>query len=77
MFRSSERPFGIDNPIVVEQYSQPRGEGARFGERQQAVVELEFTAMEGTAESSNELAAEDAANQPCIYFTPMEIWLDM
>jgi hypothetical protein len=32
MFRSSERPLGVD-PIVTEQYPQPRGEGTRFRKR--------------------------------------------
>jgi hypothetical protein len=33
MFWTSERPFGVDNPVVTEQYPQPRGEGARFRKR--------------------------------------------
>jgi hypothetical protein len=33
MFWPAERRFGVDNPVVTEQYPQPRGEGARFGER--------------------------------------------
>ena len=33
MFWPAERRFGVDNPVVTEQYPQPGGEGARFGER--------------------------------------------
>jgi len=33
VFRSSERPLGVDDPIVTEQYPQPRGEGTRFRKR--------------------------------------------
>jgi len=33
MFWATERPFGIDNPVVTEQYPQPGGEGARFRKR--------------------------------------------
>ena len=33
MFWAAERPFGVDNPVVTEQYPQPRGEGARFRKR--------------------------------------------
>ncbi len=33
MFRSSERPLGVDDPIVTEQYPQPRGKGARLRQR--------------------------------------------
>ena len=32
-FGSSERPLGVDDPVVTEQYPQPRGEGARFRQR--------------------------------------------
>jgi hypothetical protein len=33
MFWAAERPFGIDNPVVTEQYPQPGGEGAKFRKR--------------------------------------------
>ena len=33
MFWPAERPLGVDNPVVTEQYPQPRGEGARFRKR--------------------------------------------
>jgi hypothetical protein len=61
MFRSSEGPLGVDDPVVVVQNPQPGSEGARLGEWQQAAVELERTSMKGVAESGDELAAEDAA----------------
>ena len=61
MFRAAEGRLGVNDPIVAEQYPQPSSESARLGEWHQAAVELEFAAMEGAAESSDELAAEDAA----------------
>ena len=33
VFWPAERPFGVDNPVVTEQYPQPGGEGARFRKR--------------------------------------------
>lgn len=33
MFWPAERPFGVNDPVVTEQYPQPRGEGARFRQR--------------------------------------------
>ena len=33
MFWPAERPFGVSDPVVAEQYSQPGGEGARFRKR--------------------------------------------
>jgi hypothetical protein len=61
MFRSAEGPFGVDDPVVTEQHSQPGAEGARLGQRQQTAVELEFPSLEGVTESGDELPAEDAA----------------
>ena len=64
MFRAAEGPFGVDDPVVTGQHSQPRGEGTWLGQRQQAAVEPEFTLLEGVAQSGDELAAEDAAEPP-------------
>ena len=61
MFRSAEGRLGVDDPVVAEQYSQPRAEGAWLGKSQQVAVELELTSMEGVAKSGDELAAEDTA----------------
>src|ERR1035441_3300635 len=33
MFWPAERPLGVDDPVVTEQYPQPRGEGAGFRKR--------------------------------------------
>ena len=33
VFWPAEGPFGVDDPVVTEQYPQPGGEGARFRER--------------------------------------------
>lgn len=61
MLRTAEGLFGIDNPVVAEQYSQPCAEGGWLGKRQQAAMELEIAAIEGVAKSVNELTAEDTA----------------
>ena len=61
MLRATEGSLGVDNPVMAKQYPQPSGERTRFGEWQEAAVELKLTSMEGVAESSDELAAEDAA----------------
>jgi hypothetical protein len=61
VFRSCERAFGVDDPIVVEQKSEPSCEGARLLKRQEAAVELECAGMKGGLESGDKLAAEDPA----------------
>ena len=49
MFGSSEGRLGIDDPVLAEQYPQPHLERTRLGQRQQATVELEITAMKSVA----------------------------
>ena len=61
MFRSTEGPLGIDDPVLAEQHTQPGPERTRLGQKQQATVELEITSMECVAKSGDELAAEDTA----------------
>src|SRR5271170_4701557 len=61
VFWTAERPFGVDDPVVMEQYSQPRGEGARFRKWQEMSVELECAGMKGGLESSDEFTAEHTA----------------
>ena len=63
MFPAAEGRLGVNDPVVAEQYPQPSSESARLGEWHKAAVELELAAMEGAAESSDELAAEDAAER--------------
>jgi hypothetical protein len=38
IFRPSEGPLGVDHPIVAEQHSQPRTEGARLCQRQISIT---------------------------------------
>ena len=61
MFRSSEGPLGVDDPVMAEQYPQPCCEGTRLGQGQEVAVELDHASMEGAAKSGDELAAEDTA----------------
>jgi hypothetical protein len=61
MFRATEGPLGVDDPVVAVEHPQPRREGTRLGERYQAAVEVKLTLMKDVAESGDELAAEDTA----------------
>jgi hypothetical protein len=61
VFWTAERPFGVDDPVVAEQKSQPGCEGARLLKRQEAAAELECACMKGILESGDKLAAEDTA----------------
>ena len=61
VLRSSERPLGIDDPVVAEQDSQPGSKGAWLSQGQKSAVELERACKESAAETGDELAAEDAA----------------
>ena len=63
MFRPSEGPLGVDDPVMAEQYPQPCCEGTRLGQGQEVAVELDHASMEGAAKSGDELAAEDTAEQ--------------
>src|ERR1017187_360653 len=53
MLRPSEGSFGVDDPVVAEQYPQPGSEGVRLGQRQQASVEVEFTSLKTASADSN------------------------
>ena len=61
MLRAAEGRLGVDDPVVTKQYPQPGGEGAWLRKVRQVAVELKLAAMECVAKSSDELAAEDAA----------------
>jgi hypothetical protein len=61
MFRPAKGPFGIDDPVVTEQYPQPGGKSARLHKGQEMPVELECTRLKGGLESGDKLAAEDSA----------------
>src|SRR5260370_25480680 len=61
VFWTTEGPLGVDDPVVLEQYPQPRSEGARLRKTQEVAVELEGTRMERVPESGDKLAAEDTA----------------
>ena len=47
MLRSTERPLGVDDPVMTEKDSEPRGEAAWLGERCKLAMELELAFMEG------------------------------
>src|SRR5271165_3327723 len=41
MFRPSEGPLGVDDPVMAEQYPQPCCKGTRLGQGQEVAVEME------------------------------------
>jgi len=45
MLRATEWPLVVDDPVMAEQHPQPSGERTRFGEWQEAAVELKLTSM--------------------------------
>jgi len=59
MFRSAEGLLGVDNPVVPEQDSEPRGEAAWLSERCERSMKLKLAIKERGLETSDELAAED------------------
>ena len=61
VFRSTEGPLGVDDPVVTEQDSEPGGEAAWLGERCEVAMELKLAFMESSPQASDELAAEDTA----------------
>ena len=61
VFGSAEGWFGIDDPVLAEQYSEPGGEGSRLGERGESPVELDLAFGESMLECGDELAAEHSA----------------
>ena len=61
MFRSAEGPLGVDDPVVTEQDSEPRGEAAWLSERCEMAVELELAFAECGVEARDELPAKDAS----------------
>jgi len=61
MFRSAERPLGVDDPVVMEQDSEPGGEATWLGERCELTMELELAFSERSPQAGDELAAEDTS----------------
>src|SRR5271166_3617296 len=61
MFRPSEGPLGVDDPVMAEQYPQPCCKGTRLGQGQEVAVEMECAFAESSLQGSDELAAEDTA----------------
>ena len=61
IFRSSERLFRVNHPVLSKQWSQPREEGFGLSEGLQVSVKAELAVLEGALECRDELAAKDAA----------------
>ncbi len=57
---ATERWFGIDHPVVSEEWPWPGGEGLGLSEEGQVSVEAELAVLEGLLETGDELATEDA-----------------
>ena len=61
VFRSTEWRFGVDDPVLSEQHSQPGREGLRIGKRRELTMKLKRGIAECSLERGDELAAEDTA----------------
>ncbi len=61
VFGSTERWFGVDNPILAKQEAEPTGKGLRFGKRCELTAELECAFAKSDLECGDKLTAEDAA----------------
>lgn len=59
IFRATEGPFCIDNPVASEEQSQPGSEGSGLSKRSQISMEAQLIVLEGLLETSDELAAKD------------------
>jgi hypothetical protein len=60
VFRSTEGPFGVDDPVVPEQEPEPGCKGPRFSKRGKVAEKLECTLMEGGFKAGDELTAKNA-----------------
>jgi hypothetical protein len=61
IFRSAERAFGVDHPLLTKERSQELGKGPLRGQWLEAAGEDELTLMEGDLQAGDELATKDAA----------------
>jgi len=57
---ASERSFGVDHPVLSEQWSQPREKGLGLSEKFQVSMKAEPAVMKSALECRDELAAKDA-----------------
>ncbi len=60
ILRATERWFGIDHPVLSEEWPQPGSEDFRLSETGEVSMEVELTFLDGLPETGNELAAENA-----------------
>src|SRR5208282_5396789 len=60
MLWASERTFGVDHPILSEQWSQPRSKRFRLSKEPQVSMKDELAVLKGAFERFVELAAKDA-----------------
>jgi hypothetical protein len=60
MLGASERPFGVDVPVVSEQGSYPGGKDFGVSEGVQFAMEAQLALLEVALESGHKLTAKDA-----------------
>ena len=60
ILRTTERWFGIDDPIFAKQRPEPRGEDLRFSEESQIAGKVQLLSLKGQLEPSDELPAKYA-----------------
>ena len=61
IFRATKGAFRVDHPVFAEQRPQPSDEGCRLSEERQVSMKDELAFTESVLESSNKLAAKNAA----------------
>ncbi len=60
VFGSTERWFGVDNPVLAKQETEPTGKGSWLGKRCERTAELECALVKSTLECGDELTTEEA-----------------
>jgi len=65
MFWSSERPFGIDHPVMTKERSQEGVKCIFIGEVSDASREGKFSVTKGALQAGDELAAKHSAHRFC------------
>ena len=79
ILRATEGRFGVDHPVLSEQWPQPGSEDLRLGEQCQIPREAELAVPEGALETGNELAPKNATEhtnrkkEPIVGFNPKRV----
>ncbi len=64
VFWASKGSFGINHPVVPEQWPEPGGKSLWLSKQLQFSMEIELAIPEGTPEGRNKLAAKNTPEHP-------------